>query len=60
MSKRYMPVEDLDEFTQFIRRSAMKKQTADGKRAAANDKPETEAKKAKAPKSTKAEKPVER
>ena len=38
----------------------MKKQTADGKRAAANDKPETEAKKAKAPKSTKAEKPVER
>ena len=38
----------------------MKKQTADGKRAAANDKPETVAKKADVQKSTKAEKPMER
>ena len=38
----------------------MKKQTADRKRAAANDKPEAEIKKADVPKSTKAEKPVER
>ena len=38
----------------------MKKQTAEGKRAAANDKPETETKKANAPKVPKAERPVER
>ena len=38
----------------------MKKQTADGKRAAANDKPETQAKKADTPKVAKAEKPAER
>ena len=37
----------------------MKKQTADRKRAAANDKPE-ETKKADAPKTTKAAKPMER
>jgi hypothetical protein len=38
----------------------MKKQTAEGKRAAANDKPEAETKKANAPKVPKAERPVER
>ena len=37
-----------------------RKSTADGKRAAANDKPETEAKKADAPKVGKAETPAER
>jgi hypothetical protein len=56
MSKPPVPVEDLDQFNQPDRRSAMKKQGAtDAKRAAANDKPENE----KAAKAKKSSKPAE-
>jgi hypothetical protein len=61
ISKRCLPVEDLDEFNQPTGESTMKKRGAtDAKKSAANDKPETEAKKADAPKATKTEKPAER
>lgn len=56
MSKRRLPVEDLDEFNQPTGEWTMKKQGAtDAKRAAANDKPEN----GKAAKTKKSSKPPE-